>query len=134
MFKDIEMAKEEMKSYRQMLEDQGRHITVDLNVNILSASAWPSYPALQVNIPQDILLATADFERQYISKHQGRKMEWKHALAHCQLRATFPKGNKEIVVSSFQATVLLAFNEKDTMTYDELRVFSGLGEQLKSHV
>ena len=44
MFKDIEMAREENVSYRSMREE--RHITssIDLNVNVLSASAWPSYP------------------------------------------------------------------------------------------
>ena len=133
MFKDIEIAKEEMKSYRQMLEDQEKHIQFDLSVNVLSASAWPSYPQVQVNVPENILLATADFERQYNTKHTGRKLEWKHALAHCQLRATFPKGNKEIVVSSFQAIVLLAFNSNETIPYAELQAFSGLGEQSKSN-
>ena len=128
MFKDIEMAREEMKSYKQMLEDHEKQTLFDLNVNVLSASAWPTYPNVQVNVPETILLATADFEKQYKMKHTGRKLEWKHALAHCQLRATFPKGNKEIVVSSFQAIVLLAFNSTETISYTDLQAFSGLGK------
>ncbi len=133
MFKDIEIAKEEMKSYRQTLEDQEKHLPFDLSVNVLSASAWPSYPQVQVIVPPDVLLATGDFERQYNIKHTGRKLEWKHAMAHCQLRAAFPKGNKEIVVSSFQAVVLLAFNSNETISYADLQVLSGLGKQPKHH-
>ena len=133
MFKDIEIAKEEMKSYRQTLEDQEKHLPFDLSVNVLSASAWPSYHQVQVIVRPEVLLATADFERQYNIKHTGRKLEWKHAMAHCQLRATFPKGNKEIVVSSFQAIVLLAFNSNETISYADLQELSGLGKQPKSH-
>ena len=44
MFKDIEMAREENVSYRSMREERQITSSVDLNVNVLSASAWPSYP------------------------------------------------------------------------------------------
>ena len=113
MFKDVELAREEMQAYKQRLEDRigyekGRH--VDLSVNILSAAAWPSYPDIPVNVPANIKRAIDDFELHYKSKHSGRKLEWKHALAHCQMRATFNKGSKELVVSSYQAIVLLLFN------------------------
>lgn len=44
MFKDIEMAREENVSYRSMREERQITSSVDLHVNVLSASAWPSYP------------------------------------------------------------------------------------------
>ncbi|KAK3708558.1 hypothetical protein LTR37_011453 [Vermiconidia calcicola] len=119
MFKDVELAREEMQSYKQRLEDRigyekGRN--VDLSVNILSAAAWPSYPDIPVIIPANVKRAIDDFELHYKSKHSGRKLDWKHALAHCQMRATFNKGPKELVVSSFQAIVLLQFHN---LSYDE---------------
>ena len=128
MFKDIEMAREEITSYKAMLEEREKRMPFDLSVNVLSASAWPTYPKVQVNVPEAILNATKDFETHYKTKHTGRKLEWKHALAHCQLKATLPKGNKEIVVSSFQAIVLLAFNSNESMSYADLQAFSGLGK------
>ena len=132
MFKDVELAREEMQSYKQRLEDRigyekGRN--VDLSVNILSAAAWPSYPDIPVIIPSNIKRAIDDFELHYKSKHSGRKLEWKHALAHCQMRATFGKGSKELVVSSFQAIVLLLFNGLKVdhhLTYQHILSESGL--------
>ena len=132
MFKDVELAREEMQSYKQRLEDRigyekGRN--VDLSVNILSAAAWPSYPDIPVNIPSNIKRAIDDFELHYKSKHSGRKLDWKHALAHCQMRATFNKGSKELVVSSFQAIVLLLFNgltETDQLDYPHILNETGL--------
>lgn len=129
MFKDIEMARDEILSYKSMIEGRGKRMPFDLNVNVLSASAWPSYPDVIVTVPETILKALADFEMIYRQKHTGRKLEWKHALAHCQLKAFFSKGNKEIVVSSFQAIVLLAFNDADTMSYNELQAFSDLDDR-----
>ena len=132
MFKDIEMARDEITSYKTMSDERGRIIPFDLNVNVLSASAWPSYPTIVVNMPEAILRILADFEQYYKTKHSGRKLEWKHALAHCQLKANFPKGNKELVVSSFQAIMLLAFKSGETLSYADLQATSRLGKSLRT--
>ena len=110
MFRDIDLARDEMASYKSVLEERQQKTTMELSVNVLSASAWPTYPEVAVNIPPSIMESINDFDLHYKAKHTGRKLTWKHALAHCQLRASFPNGNKEIVVSSFQAIVLLLFN------------------------
>ena len=130
MFKDMELAREEITSYKSMLEERQIKSSVDLNVSVLSASAWPSYPDVVIEIPRNIQKATASFEEHYKMKHSGRKLTWKHALAHCQLKAAFPKGNKEIVVSSFQAIVLLLFNEKlpnERVAYADIQAATNLG-------
>jgi len=131
MFKDIELARDEMNAYKQRLENNDRKANIDLTVNILSASAWPSYPDVHVNIPVEIKKTIDSFESHYQQKHSGRKLQWKHALAHCQLKADFPRGKKELVVSSFQAIVLLFFNgrkEDEPLTYEYIKAESGLSE------
>ena len=137
MFKDIELAREENSSYKSMLEERQTHPEVDLNVNVLSASAWPSYPDISLEIPRDIQTAIVGFERFYKLKHSGRKLTWKHGLAHCQLKAKFPRGDKELVVSSFQAVVLLLYNRprtSDQMSYSEIQGATNLGNCIMYHV
>ena len=110
-------------------EERGQKQSLDLNVNVLSASSWPTYPTIPIIIPSEIKSAIDKFEAHYKSKHSGRKLELKHALAHCQLKAKFPKGNKELVVSSFQAIVLLLFNGKpasEHIDYNYLKEATGL--------
>jgi cullin-4 len=129
MFKDIELSREEMTSYKNILTERQQKQSIDLTVNILSASSWPTYPSVPVIIPQQIKSATDKFEKHYKAKHSGRKLEWKHALAHCQVKAMFPRGNKELVVSSFQAIVLLLFNgleEDKHIDYNYLKEATGL--------
>ena len=133
MFKDIELAREEHSSYKQMLEEREITVPVDMNVNVLSSAAWPTYPDMTVEVPFDVQRAATEFEKHYKMKHSGRKLVWKHALAHCQLKANFPKGNKEIVVSSFQAIVMLYFNDKaanESVPYSEIKLATSLSQLL----
>jgi len=137
MFKDVELARDEMSAYKSRLADNHRKLDIDLNVHILSAAAWPTYPDIPVTIPPEVKKSIDNFETHYYAKHSGRKLAWKHALAHCQLKANFPRGSKELVVSSFQAIVLLLFNRvgaDDHLTYDHIKVESGLSKSFAFHL
>ncbi|KAL9603045.1 MAG: hypothetical protein Q9219_001409 [cf. Caloplaca sp. 3 TL-2023] len=132
MFKDIELARDEVTSYKSMLERRDSRPGVDLNVSVLSAAAWPSYPDVPLVVPREVQQQVTVFEQHYKTKHTGRKLTWKHSLAHCQLKAQLPKGNKELVVSSYQAVVLLLFKDKsvnDEITYEHIQAASGLDDQ-----
>ncbi|KAI2789890.1 hypothetical protein POX_d05389 [Penicillium oxalicum] len=133
MFKDIEVARDEMSAYTAFNRERDRkqRPAVDLSVNVLSAAAWPTYADVPVRIPSIIATAINDFQEFYCNKHTGRRLSWKHQLAHCQLRARFPKGSKELVVSSFQAIVLLLFNdieENETLRYVDIQTATGLSD------
>lgn len=124
MFKDTDIARSEMSAYNSLLQERNTKRKLDLNVHVLSASAWPSYPDVDVPLPADVLDALEDFEMFYTSKYHGRKLQWKHSLAYTQLKARFPRGNKEIVVSAFQSLVLLLFNDVPdggSLSYKEIR-------------
>lgn len=112
MFKDMELAKDEMAKYKDWLAGPGRDKGgVDLSVSILSQAAWPTYPEVKMLVPPDVAEKIDQFDAYYKNKHTGRKLQWKHNLAHCVLKATFPKGTKELLVSSLQAVVLVLFNQ-----------------------
>ncbi|KAK4239863.1 Cullin-4B [Achaetomium macrosporum] len=114
MFKDQELAKEEMASYKEWLAGTGQNTSsVDLTVNILSAAAWPSFPDVKVLLPKEVAEQINTFTRYYKSKHTGRRLTWKHNMAHCVIKAQFNRGPKELLVSAAQAAVLMLFNEVD---------------------
>ncbi|KAK2029853.1 Cullin family protein [Colletotrichum zoysiae] len=124
MFKDVEVAKEEMEAYKQWSEGTGvGRAPVDLSVMILSAAAWPTYPDVKVNLPDEVAKQIERFDQYYKNKHTGRLLNWKHALAHCTVKAKFPKGTKELLVSAYQAIVLTLFNEvglEGFLTYEQI--------------
>lgn len=110
MFKDQELAKGEMEAYKDWIENSGRKTEVDLQVMVISASAWPTYPETKLNIPPEVAEEVQRFEGWFKTKHDGRKLTWPHALANCTVKAKFPKGTKELLVSAYQAVVLVLFN------------------------
>jgi cullin-4 len=109
MFKDIDLSSDVMRAYSTKSNDANN---VDLYVNVLSMGNWPSYPPVNVRIPESMVKNLERFKAFYTSKHSGRTLQWQHSLDHCTLKAAFPKGGKkELAVSLFQALILLLFNE-----------------------
>ncbi|KAJ5107140.1 hypothetical protein N7456_003815 [Penicillium angulare] len=133
MFKDMDVARDEMTAYNNQQKQLGREKrpSMDLHVSVLSAASWPTYPDVPVRMPPSVMNALRTFETFYSNKHTGRKLTWKHQLAHCQIRARFPKGQKELVVSSLQAVVLLLFNDVEdgeALRYTDIKDRTGLSD------
>ncbi|RDA91075.1 hypothetical protein CP533_3059 [Ophiocordyceps camponoti-saundersi (nom. inval.)] len=131
MFKDQELAKDEMESYKQWSKGSGAGAGagVDLHVMVLSAAAWPTYPDVRLNLPDEVATQLERFDGHYRNKHTGRVLTWKHSLAHCSLKAAFPRGAKELLVSASQAVVLMVFNtvpDDGFLTYEQLSTATGL--------
>ncbi|KAI1743699.1 ubiquitin ligase subunit CulD [Xylaria scruposa] len=131
MFKDQQMARDEMVSYKSWREGNGHTKSkLDLNVSILSAAAWPTYPDTQLILPDEVASQIEQFDAYYVNKHTGRRLTWKHSLAHCVVKASFNKGPKELLVSAYQAVVLTLFNQTDEpMSYQQIAERSGLSGQ-----
>jgi cullin-4 len=63
--------------------------SIDLTVNILTMGYWPTYPLVEVNLPKEMVEYQEIFNKFYLGKHSGRKLQWQPTLGHCMLRATF---------------------------------------------
>jgi cullin-4 len=128
MFKDQELSRDQMISYKQSLSNASK-TTLDLQVSVLSAASWPTYPDVEVNLPSEVAKHVEKFDRFYKGKYTGRKLAWKHALAHSIVKAQFNKGPKELVVSGFQAIVLVLFNDigaDGNLSYCDIQSATGL--------
>ncbi|KAL4724945.1 hypothetical protein ACLX1H_008392 [Fusarium chlamydosporum] len=130
MFKDQELGKDEMESYKQWCQGSAeRKAPLDLSVMILSAAAWPTYPDVRLNLPDEVATQIERFDKYYKNKHTGRVLTWKHSLAHCSIKATFAKGTKELLVSAYQAVVLMMFNsvpDDGFLAYEQISTGTGL--------
>jgi cullin-4 len=62
------------------------------------------------------------FTKFYLSKHNGRKLQWQYTLDHCLLKGWLKeKAIKEFHVSLYQALVLLLFNQHRDLSYKDLQ-------------
>ncbi|KAK6526876.1 hypothetical protein TWF281_010073 [Arthrobotrys megalospora] len=127
MFKDIDISRENMASFKLTKAAMERTDSMDLQVTVLSQAAWPTYPETTITVPEDVAQYMNAYHSYYTAKHKGRKLVWRNALAHCVLRANFPKGKKELSMSAFQAVVLLLFDDdKKPLSYEEIKSATSL--------
>lgn len=120
MFKDIELSKDMMVSFKNHLLSHKVRGKIDMNVSVLTMGYWPTYQSLEVILPEFMLRHQNAFEKFYTAKYNGRKLQWQPNLGHCNLIASFTEKKHELIVSLFQALVLLLFNDKDEVDYKEI--------------
>lgn len=127
MFKDMELSKDINVAFKQYVCNSVKDmVTLDMTVNILTMGYWPTYTPMDVTIPEQMVQFQDIFNKFYLSKHSGRKLQWQPTLGHCVLRARFKLGQKELVVSLFQSLVLLLFNMSDELTFDYIKVATNI--------
>lgn len=126
MFRDIEVSKDLMTSFKQHTASRSLPGSLDIYVNVLTMGYWPTYPPMTVVIPEEMDSYLTAFKTFYLSKHSGRKLSWQPNLGYCQLKAVFDHGEKELQVSFFQTLVLLLFNNADRLTYVEIKQMTNI--------
>ncbi|CAG8559228.1 15498_t:CDS:10 [Funneliformis caledonium] len=131
MFKDIDLSRDFMTSFyhSRISENLRTNIKIDLYVNVLTQGFWPTYTPAPLILPPVMADCQEVFKEFYLSKHGGRNLKWQNSLGHCLLAAEFQKGNKELVVSLFQAVVLLQFNDlkqKEKISYEHIKEQTGI--------
>lgn len=123
MFQDMEISKvlaevfDSSAEAKDILEDLG----VDFRVSVLTTGRWPSPPpSCEIQLPLPLQRLATCFASFYVQQHRGRSLRWCPAWGQCLLRANANTSRKELVVSHFQALVLLCFNTADQLSYEEI--------------
>ena len=111
-----ETSDEDARTNAQSVKDVKDVKDVETYVNVLTAGSWPTYAVSTFSLPIELQRARDAYASFYLGKHSGRKLAWLDGLGHCVLRARFDKGEKELCTSTFQAAVLLLFNDVASLT------------------
>lgn len=127
MFKDMELSKDINVAFKQHFHAITQNMEpLDMTVNILTMGYWPTYQAMEVTLPEQMVKFLDIFKEFYLSKHSGRKLQWQPTLGHCVLRAHFDHGQKELVVSLFQTLVLLLFNNEIEYSFNYIKAATNI--------
>lgn len=132
MFKDVSLAEDLTRNFRSHVRAKdGEDLSIDMSVNVLTSSNWPSYTPVAITLPPEMTHIQDLFKDYYCLQHNSRVLQWQNSLGHCLVTARFPSGVKELNVSVFQTVCLLLFNTEDTMTFTEIAAATGIGEILR---
>ncbi|KAJ0181848.1 hypothetical protein K1T71_002570 [Dendrolimus kikuchii] len=149
MFKDMTVSNTIMDEFKEHVLSSGANLHgVDLSVRVLTTGFWPTQSATpKCNIPTAPRTAFEVFRSFYLAKHSGRQLSLQPQLGSADLHASFravaspprspppaaasapaaapapasaPPRRHIIQVSTFQMCVLLLFNKRERLTYEEI--------------
>ena len=131
MFKDVELSRDVMAAFRSSPQAKAASSSsdIELSVHVLTQGYWPTYPPAEVTLPSEILALQTQFSSYYMAKHNGRRLQWHPYLGHCTLKAFFPHGRKELIVSLLQGIVLLLFNDQERIPYSDILSATGMDDR-----
>ncbi|XP_046676518.1 cullin-3-A isoform X2 [Homalodisca vitripennis] len=147
MFKDMTVSNTIMEEFKEHVLTSGANLHgVDLSVRVLTTGFWPTQSATpKCSIPSAPRNAFEAFRRFYLAKHSGRQLTLQPQLGSSDLNAVFFGLRREegegrdgassstgsrssssprkhiIQVSTYQMCVLMLFNNRDKLTYEELQ-------------
>eukprot|EP01054_Gregarina_sp_Poly1_P003256 Gregarina_sp_Poly_1__3255@NODE_192_length_11628_cov_113_656085_g171_i0_p3_GENE_NODE_192_length_11628_cov_113_656085_g171_i0NODE_192_length_11628_cov_113_656085_g171_i0_p3_ORF_typecomplete_len792_score106_61Cullin/PF00888_22/5_5e123Cullin_Nedd8/PF10557_9/1_8e25DUF4007/PF13182_6/0_065MarR_2/PF12802_7/0_1DUF1706/PF08020_11/15DUF1706/PF08020_11/50_NODE_192_length_11628_cov_113_656085_g171_i01502378 len=134
MLNDIAEAHEPREKFAQFLKTHPLDEVLDFSVQVLTTGHWPSYPQTEMKLPPVIEQGMERFRVFYDSITAHRKLVWIHSLAQAIVNARL-KREHQLVCTAFQAQLLLAFNDSETLTLRELGEFCGITDSdLKKQV
>ncbi|CAO3657561.1 unnamed protein product [Mucor hiemalis] len=117
MFQDIKLSMDLNTDFKEFEKETPR---MPINVKVIQQSIWPASPASDILLPPAMLKSQQVFERFYVVRHKGKKLLWQNSLSACSLTAHYAKGTKELVMTLYQAAILLLFNEQTTLSVNDM--------------
>ncbi|KAL1123778.1 hypothetical protein AAG570_001551 [Ranatra chinensis] len=142
MFKDITVSNTIMEEFKEHVATSGANLYgVDLSVRVLTTGYWPTQSASQkCTVPPSPRNAFEAFRRFYLAKHSGRQLTLQPQLGNADLNAVFYGGTRReehpqpprkhiIMVSTYQMCVLMLFNNRERLTYEEIQSETDIPEK-----
>ncbi|ETN76615.1 cullin family protein [Necator americanus] len=139
-------AEEAMINKLKHLESTHTSVQVSMQPLVLQAGSWPlSAPQDDLRnqtflagsnngnsdttsfiLPAILQPSISEFEKYYIGAHNGRKLTWLFNMSHGELRLTYLDKPYLISMSVHQMSVILCFQDKDTISVSDISVATGI--------
>jgi len=128
MFTDMRLSLDTMESFKAHLRSlEGNPLDgIDLNVYVLTTGFWPTQTTANCNLPSEILKCCEVFKKFYLSNHNGRRINWQTNMGSADLKAVFGTKKHELSVSTYQMVILLLFNDRNEMSYKDIKDATGI--------
>lgn len=133
MFSDISVSKDMLENFMASKQKQKTGSDIDFSVLVLATGSWPLQPPTSnFSIPKELSSLELKFRKFYQQQHSGRKLNWLHQLSKAEVKARFKDDSKStyhLQCSTYQAGIILQFNDQDFMTLEDIQVATQLTDQ-----
>ena len=151
MFKDIQLSKHVTIDYaqhqKQSVASNDNTSHAELVINVLTTGFWPiqqsttnpetnkivSLPS--VIVPAELQSIITQFNTYYMNIHSGRRLSYQYQYGTVELRYNSLNGRKELLITTYQAIILLLFNHKQSYTFSEIIELTNVPiDELSRHI
>ncbi|SCU91963.1 LADA_0F13300g1_1 [Lachancea dasiensis] len=128
MLQDIRLSKQlekEFESAVRIAPDYNRVRYPEFQPFVLAETMWPfSYQDVEFTLPKELVPTHSGLEKLYTNKHNGRILKWLWPLCRGEITADIGKPGRPpfiFTVTLFQMTILLQFNDRSSLTLEEIQ-------------
>jgi cullin 3 len=128
MFKDMMISKTVSAEFPKLK-------SVVLDIRVLTTGFWPNEAVELPVLPSPLYQITESFSSWYTTKYPGRRITWKTSLGTVELRTEIGGQKHELIMSTFQAAILLSFNSAERLTVSEIEnILRVTGHNFSKHL
>jgi len=126
MINDMRTAAEVQRKFEQ----SSPSLPLEFSVQVLAVSYWPTYPTHNIPLPASLANAMSTFNHFYEGETKHRSLKWMNCLGSMTVTARLPTGRSyDFVCSTYQGSALMLFNERQRLTFAELRGMLQMDEE-----
>ncbi len=131
MFTDMRISRDAVENYRAAMLQRKKTKTggllknadeFQLHASVLTQGYWPTSCVDMCTLPEPVALKCKEFEKVYLERHTGRKLQWQPNMGTAVLRLNLSYGRwHELHVSTYQMCILMLFNSNDELSLNTIR-------------
>jgi len=100
--------------------------SIDFSPQVLTTGFWPAFKIDNINLSDNFSACIKSFKDFYDSRTQSRVLKWVHSLGTCNVLASYADGDKDMSMSTYQASILILFNTNQKLSATEIQKNVGL--------
>jgi cullin 1 len=122
MIKDQNLSSDLNDAFKDYVGNKNIKLEMEFIPQVLTTGFWPAFKIDQLTVTSEFDSCLKTFKTFYDDRTQSRSLKWVHSLGTCQvIGRNYSDGNKELMTSTYQACILVLFNQSSKLSAGDIQ-------------